>query len=61
MDFAFPALHELMPLRAGVIVYGRGTVSERLFAVLIAWGLALGAFYMGFRLLRFLDDLPRKH
>ena len=55
LDFGLPTLHDLMPLHSGVIVYGRGSVPQRLFAALIGWGLTIGAFYMGFRFLRFLD------
>jgi hypothetical protein len=59
VGYAFPALHDLMPLPAGRIVYGRDSLSQRLFAVLIIWSLTLAAFYMGFRFLRLLDLLRK--
>lgn len=61
VGYALPALQDLMPKPAGVIIYrGDGdTLSQRIFGVLIIWGLTIAAFYMGFRLLRFLN-LPRK-
>jgi hypothetical protein len=61
IDFALPTFQDLLPLRPGVIVYGgRASGSVRLFGALIASGLTFGAFYMGFRLLRFLGG-QRKH
>jgi hypothetical protein len=60
VGYAYPALQDLLPPPSGVIIYGGSSLAERLFALLINWSLTLGAFYMGFRLLRFVIS-PRKH
>jgi hypothetical protein len=59
VGYALPALHDIMPAPAGVIIYRSDTLSQRFVGAVIIWGLTIAAFYMGFRLLRFLD-LPQK-
>jgi hypothetical protein len=59
IGYAYPALQDLLAPPPGVVIYGRSSLPERFFAVLVIWGLTMAAFYMGFRFLRFLI-LPRK-
>jgi len=59
VGYALPALHDLMPTPAGVLIYRGDTLAQRLFGAVIIWGLTIAAFYMGVRLLRFLN-LPQK-
>jgi hypothetical protein len=53
VGYAYPAAQDLLPPPPGVVIYGRTSLSERLLAALLIWSLTSGAFYMAFRLLRF--------
>jgi hypothetical protein len=50
--YALPATEDLFPPIAGVVVYSQASLSDRILGALITWGLAAGALYMAFRLIR---------
>jgi hypothetical protein len=59
IGYAIPAVEDLLPVAAGVVVYRGDSLLLRLLGAVLTCGLAAGAFYMAFRLLR--DVLiPRK-
>jgi hypothetical protein len=59
VGYAIPAVEDLLTVPAGVVVYRGDSLLMRLLGAALNCGLAAGAFYMAFRLLR--DVLiPRK-
>lgn len=59
VGYAIPAMEDLLPVPAGVVVYRGDSLFVRILGALFTCGLAAGAFYMAFRLLRAVL-IPRK-
>jgi hypothetical protein len=60
IGYGYEAAQDVLPPPPDVMIYGRTSLSDRVVAALVIWTLILGAFYMAFRLLRFVIA-PRKH